>query len=251
MMVTIWGSPGGGKTTFALALAAALAKKRKDTLIIAADGTTPSLPVLLPTVKELNANDSIGPLLRAEHLTEQSFKGKILRHPKSDHIFIMGMARGEVGALTYGAPRKESVRGLISRLQQMPFHYILVDCSSNPLVDPVTLAAMEWADKGYCVVTPDVKGYEFYRAQGGWLDNSDSFPMERFSLVANMVHPITAVGEAQALFGGFEELLPFSLGINGHFTAGELLSGCSDRQGIEFQRKMERVASRLEEMQNE
>lgn len=247
MLIAIWGSSGAGKTVFTMALAAALSKQRKDILVLSADGTTPSLPVLLPSVKSLNSGDSIGPLLRTEQFTEQSFKGKILRHPKSDHVFVMGMARGEIGTLTYGAPRRESVRALLSRLQQMPFHHLLVDCSSNLLTDPVTLTAMEWADKGFCVVSPDVKGYEFYRAHNGWLENSDSFRMERFSLVANMVLPITPIGEAQALFGGFDAKLPWSLGVNGKFIAGELLTGFDDRPGIDFARQVELLAKKMEE----
>lgn len=247
MLVAIWGSPGSGKTTFTMALAAALSKQRKDVLILAADGTTPALPVLLPNVKSLNAGDSVGPLLRAEQLTEQNFKGKILRHPKSDHIFIMGMAKGEIGTLTYGAPRKESVRTLLSQLQRMPFHYLLVDCSSNPLIDPVTLTTMEWADKGFCIVSPDVKGYEFYRAHNGWLENSDSFRMDRFSVVANMVLPTTPIVEAQALFGGFEATLPWSLGVSGKFIAGELLTDFNDRPGIDFARQIDQLAKKMEE----
>lgn len=247
MLLSIWGSPGAGKTTVTMALAASLAKKKKDVLVVAADGTTPSLPVLLPGVKSLNTGDSIGPLLRTANFNEQSFRGKILRHPQNDHIFVMGFARGEVGALTYGAARREAVKGMIARLQQMPFQYIIVDCSSNPLSDTVTLVAMEWADKGLCVVTPDVKGYEHYRAHSAWLGNSDSFRLERFVKVANMILPTTPIVEAQALFGGFEAKLPWSMQVMSKFSAGELLTGYNDRAAIQFGQQIDRLVQKIME----
>ena len=50
-LISSWGSSGSGKTTVALALASAFAKRNADVLLLSAEMRTPLLPVLLPSMK--------------------------------------------------------------------------------------------------------------------------------------------------------------------------------------------------------
>ena len=61
-IVCFWGSPGSGKTITTLAVAAALAKKKKNVIVFSGDKLTPALKVYLPSV-EITGKNSIGPLL--------------------------------------------------------------------------------------------------------------------------------------------------------------------------------------------
>ena len=62
-IITVWGSPHSGKTTFALKLAEALYEKTKATVItLFCDLTTPTLPILFPNHKA-NELYSIGNVL--------------------------------------------------------------------------------------------------------------------------------------------------------------------------------------------
>ena len=48
-IITVWGSPHSGKTTFSVKLAEALYEKTKATVIVLfCDVTTPTLPILFP-----------------------------------------------------------------------------------------------------------------------------------------------------------------------------------------------------------
>ena len=49
-LISSWGSSGSGKTTVALALASAFAKRNADVLLLSAEMRTPLLPVLLPSM---------------------------------------------------------------------------------------------------------------------------------------------------------------------------------------------------------
>jgi len=245
-LIASWGSSGAGKTTLAIAVASALAQRKKDVLILSSEMRTPELPVLLPTVTGLTGNNSIGPILTTTELTEASLKDRMIRHPKSSHIFCMGLVSGETAAFTYGPPTRSAAISLFQLLGQTPFHYVIVDCDSNPLYDQTTLAALEYAQLGLMALTPDTRGYEFRKAQLGWLGNSDVFHADRFIQIATPVFPHTPIKEAQALFGGFAYTLPFSPQVAEKMMAGELLTGFDTAPGVVFERAVSRLTDQIE-----
>lgn len=245
-MIASWGSSGSGKTTVAMALATAFAEKKKDVLILSSDTRTPALPVLLPMVKDIDGRNSIGPLLVSKTLTEPALKEKLIRHPQNSHIFCMGLSSGEIAAITYPPPARSSAISLFHLLSAAPFHYVIVDCDASPLFDQTTLAALEYAHTGLMVVTPDIKGYEFQKAQMGWLANNDQFHMDRFLKVASPVFPFTPMNEARTLFGGFDYELPHSPEVAERMMAGELLSGFANAPGIRFKQQIQRLADTIE-----
>lgn len=167
-MIASWGSSGAGKTTVAMALAAAFAQKKKEVLVLSSEARTPALPVLLPMVKDIDGRNSIGPLLAAPEMTQAALKDRMIRHPKSSRIYCMGLASGETAAITYSPPLRSAAINLFHLLAQSPFSYVIVDCDSSPLYDQTTLAALEYAHTGLMILTPDVKGYEFQKAQLSW-----------------------------------------------------------------------------------
>lgn len=245
-LIASWGSSGAGKTTVAMALASTLAQRKKDVLILSSEMRTPELPVLLPTVTGLTGNNSIGPILTATELTEAALKDRMIRHPKSSHIFCMGLISGETAAFTYGPPTRSAAISLFQLLGQTPFHYVIVDCDSNPLYDQTTLAVLEYAQLGLTVLTPDTKGYEFRKAQLGWLGNSDVFHVDRFIQIANPAFSHTPMKEAQALFGGFDYTLPFASQVAEKMMAGELLTGFDTVPGVTFERAVSRLTDQIE-----
>ena len=99
-LIAVWGSSGAGKTTTALALASVLAQQKRDVLLLSADTRTPMLPVLLPLRSDLDARNSIGPLLSADKVTESMLKDRLLEHPRSRHIYFAGLCSGEAAAIT-------------------------------------------------------------------------------------------------------------------------------------------------------
>ena len=250
-LISVWGSSGAGKTTVTLALAAELAKRKRDVLILSAETRTPALPVLLPTVIGLTGSNSIGPLLTAAKLTEAGLKDRMVRHPRSSHIFCAGLVSGETAAMTYGPPTRTAAVQLLGLLGQTPYDYVLVDCDSAPLYDQLTLAALEYAQMGLLICTPDVKGYEYQKAQLGWLGNSEAIHTDRFIRVANPVYPHTPVKDADALFGGFAFKLPFAAQVAEKMMAGELLTGFDSAPGVSFSRSVSRLTDQIEEVQRD
>lgn len=245
-LIASWGSSGGGKSTVALAIASTLARRKRDVLLLSADGKTPALPMLLPT-QTLNGNNSIGPLLEDRELTEASLKNRMNQHPKSKRIFCMGYASGETSALTYAPPTRETVIRLIQLLQQTPFEYCIVDCDSNPVYNAMSLVALEYAQTGLMTLTPDVCGYEYRKAQFSWLGNRDVFHVDEFIKIANPVYPHTPIKDVETLFGGFDYKLPFAPPVAEKMMAGELITSFHMADAVEFERQISLLTDRIEE----
>lgn len=246
-LTAVWGSSGGGKSTVALALAASFAHRKKDTLVIGMDSCTPSLPVYLPRSIGLTDNQSIGSLLEQKTIAESALKDRIHRHPKSDRLFFMGYVSGEAAPISYKPPERGAIASLMHLLQSTPFQHVILDCMANPVYDNFTLFALEAADTVVRVITPDVKGYEFQKAQLAWLDNSDVFHPERHVKVCNLAYPFSPLEEAGALNGGFDFSLPYAGQAAERMMAGELLSGFNELTAIQFENEIGRLANSIEE----
>lgn len=246
-IIAVWGSSGAGKTALSLALAAELAKRKQEVLVIGADNGIPALPVYLP-LSDFTPMASMGGVLEGA-ATEAALKGRLHKHPKSDRIFFLGHVSGEMPVMNYKVPQRGAIESLFQVLQGSPFQFCIVDCATSPAFDPLTLCALEAAQQVVRVTTPDVKGWEWQKAQIGWLQNNDAFAVERHIKVCNPVFSVTPMAEVQALFGGFDLTMPYALQVAERMTAGDLLSGFSDPQGIAFSAQAATLAGMLDRLQ--
>lgn len=75
-MLAVWGSPGSGKTTAAVKLAARLAMQKRDVALLLCDMNTPMLPCICPPT-ELEEEHSLGSILAASHVSESLVRHKL------------------------------------------------------------------------------------------------------------------------------------------------------------------------------
>lgn len=245
-LIASWGSSGSGKTTIALATAAQLIRRHKDVLVIGMDTRTPMLPVYLPNDK-LQRENSIGGVFEQE-ISEAALKDKMLPHPQSDRLYFMGLAAGELYGITYRIPDRTAIQQLIDILQQSPFSYCIIDCDSSPVLEPVTLLALERADVVLRSMTPDVRGHESMASQLQWLSNSDdTFRISRHIPLLNPVYPHTPLADMQALEGKETLTLPWVRQVAEWQMAGKLLSHFDGRDAAIFERKIVHLVEQIEE----
>lgn len=248
-LIASWGSSGAGKTTIALAVAAELVRRRKDVLVIGMDTRTPMLPVYLPNAN-LDRKNSLGAVFEQE-ISEAALKDKMIPHPQSDRLYFMGLASEEVAGITYRIPNQTAIQRLFDILQQSPFSFCVIDCDSTPVLEPVTLWALERADVVLRSVTPDVRGHESMKAQLRWLGNSDdTFRIARHIPLLNPVYPHTPLAEMRALEGTDPIALPWAEQVAERQMAGKLLSRFERPSAVQFEQKICALVDQIEEVCN-
>ncbi len=244
-LIASWGSSGAGKSTVALAVAAALTQRKKDVLVVGMDTRTPMLPVYLPNAKLDRAN-SLGGVFE-QTIGEAALKDKMIPHPQSDRLYFMGLAAEEVPGITYPIPNRASVQRLFDLLRQSPFSYCIIDCDSTAVLEPITLLALERSEVVLRSVTPDVRGHEGMKSQLCWMSNNDTFRSERHIPILNPVYPHTPLNEMKALEGTEPVVLPWAQQVAEWQLAGRLLTRFEEPKAAEFERRVWALVDRIEE----
>lgn len=85
-MLAVWGSPGSGKTTVAVKLAARLAMQKRDVALLLCDMNTPMLPCICPP-GELEEEHSLGSILAATHVSESLVRHNCITHKRLIYNF--------------------------------------------------------------------------------------------------------------------------------------------------------------------
>ena len=242
-MIAAWGSSGAGKTVLCLALASQLAALHKNTVIISTDSSTPSLPVFLPA-EQLPPDASLGNLLFSPIKTVNALKGYIHIHPASDRIGFMGITSGET-PISYKSFKRETMMALLRVLNDSPFDYIIFDCQANPVFDPMTQLALQTAEYPIRMLTPDVRGLEFERSQTAWMRGIADMRVDKQIRIISPVHSFSPLDRALSVAGQPEYILPFSTDVYSRSIAGQLIAGCRDRSGIEYDSRVRQLAERI------
>ena len=93
-VITVWGSPGSGKSMFCCILAKALTRDKRKAIIINADMNVPMLPVWLPE-QIIQTNTSIGQVLSSVEIDTSLVASHVTVLKNYPFIGMMGYAAGE------------------------------------------------------------------------------------------------------------------------------------------------------------
>ena len=93
-VITVWGSPGSGKSMFSCILAKALTRDKRKAIIINAEISVPMLPVWLPE-QIIQTNASVGQVLSSVEIDTSLVAGHVTVLKSYPFIGVMGYAAGE------------------------------------------------------------------------------------------------------------------------------------------------------------
>lgn len=242
-IITVWGSPASGKTILSLALAAKIAKEKKNVIVLNGDKLIPGLSVYMP-MDTFTSKDSIGPLLMSNRYTDIELAQRMKTHPKSEFLAFMGLTSAE-NYITYHEFSKESVIRMINKLSTQ-CDYLIIDGTSNPLENMVTLTALEAADNVIRIITADTKGMTYAKAAQN-IYRDDRFKYDKHITVLGNVKNISPETEIMSVMGNFDYIIDYSYEIENKFIAGELLCDCGRSIGLKFEKQISAIYNRLEQ----
>ena len=93
-VITVWGSPGSGKSMFSCILAKALTRDKRKAIIINAEISVPMLPVWLPD-QIIQTNASVGQVLSSVEIDTSLVASHVTVLKSYPFIGLMGYSAGE------------------------------------------------------------------------------------------------------------------------------------------------------------
>lgn len=160
-VITVWGSPGSGKSMFSCILAKALTRDKRKAIIINAEISVPMLPVWLPE-QIIQTNASVGQVLSSVEIDTSLVAGHVTVLKSYPFIGVMGYAAGE-NPLSYPEVKYAMVLQLVNAAARL-VDFVILDCSSN-MTNVFTPAAIESGDLVIRILTPDLKGVKLTKRE--------------------------------------------------------------------------------------
>lgn len=213
--ITVWGSPGSGKSMFCCILAKALTRDKRKAIIISGEPGIPMLPVWLPEQITTTAV-SIGQVLTSVEIDTSLVAGHVTVLKNYPYIGLMGYCAGE-NPLSYPEANYQMALQLISSAKKL-VDYVILDCGSA-MTNVFTPAAIESGDLVVRIVTPDLKGINYLKAHQPLLADG-RFHYHEHMTFAGMARPFHAFDEMGYIIGGFDGLLPYGKEIDRCATEG-------------------------------
>lgn len=238
-MIAVWGSPGSGKTSFAVKLACAIYEQYSAVvLLLSADLKTPSLPVLFPG-RKADELTSVGvPLSKTEVIQNEVIKSIVTLKDKMN-FGVLGYKDGE-NKYSYPSFDSKKADDLITVMQSLA-NVVIVDCGSD--MDELSKAAVQRADTVIRLASPDLKSVAFYASQLP-LYAEPSYKTEQHIIGLNVTRNdvYLPLEDAKAHFGGVSFTLPYCWELIQQILDGELFKSLSDKK---YNGKLKKITANL------
>ena len=203
-MLAVWGSPGAGKTVTAVKLAAELAKRKKNVVLVFTDLTAPSLPAVAAEGKLPEV--SVGDLLSAPGMTQERVLKTCVPCEKHPYISFLGYKAGE-NVFTYAEYSKEKAVDMLVLLRHIA-DYVIVDCTSVLTGNVLATAALEVADDVLRVCGCDLKAISYFASYLPLIEDRKFKPEQHIRVLSN-TRPYPGGMEYENSFGGVKYRLPY------------------------------------------
>lgn len=235
-MIAIWGSPGSGKSTLSIKIAKKLAMKKKNVMIVCDDVFCPTVPVVLPTLKEIDR--SLGKVFSSPVIDHNIILDNSITVKNNNYIALLGYQKGE-NVMTYPEYVRERIIDFLILLRHL-VDYIIIDCSSMVTENILTAIALEFADKVIRLSTADFKGLSYFQSTLPLLMDRRFKIEEHLKIVSNIkdFQAGDAVGEA---LRGSKILLPHTIEIEKQYTEGRLFESLIDKNSEEYKEELEKI----------
>lgn len=240
-MLAVWGSPGSGKTTVAVKLAAKLAMQKRNVVLLLCDMNTPMLPCICPP-GELEEEHSLGSILAAAHVSESLVRHNCITHKKFRHLALLGMRKGE-NEYTYPPYERTQAEELLQCLRGIA-PYIIVDCGSAIANDILSAIALMEADAVLRLVNCDLKSISYLSSQLPLLRESQWDSEKQYKTASN-VRPNEASSHIEQVLGSVAFQIPHSGEVAAQVLEGNLFQELSMKDSRGFRKAMEAITKEV------
>ena len=236
-MLAVWGSPGAGKTVTAVKLAAELAKRKKNVVLVFTDLTAPSLPAVAAEGKLPEV--SVGDLLSAPGMTQERVLKTCVPCEKHPYISFLGYKAGE-NVFTYAEYSKEKAVDMLVLLRHIA-DYVIVDCTSVLTGNVLATAALEVADDVLRVCGCDLKAISYFASYLPLIEDRKFKPEQHIRVLSN-TRPYPGGMEYENSFGGVKYRLPYLPIVEEQAATLKLLEPLSGKEAKSYEQDIAAIA---------
>lgn len=212
MKIAVWGNSGSGKSTFAIKLAACIAKS-KNVVLIDTNFIAPQLQIWYP---------------RAEVKTECSLSNILDNDIQSDTVARkMYMANDNLGIIGYvkdeitinNVPKRDDTAGELLKAAERIADVVIVDCQTNVTQDVLSFIGVTAADMRILCLTPDLRGAAFYRSNVSMIENTSTAAQLKIYSQLRRYAPIDAI---ENVIGKGDYYIPYDENVYLAMLQGEI-----------------------------
>ena len=237
--ISVWGSPGCGKTTFSVKLASTIYERYHcSVLVLLTDNRTPSLPVLFPARKAEELYSIGVPLSKAEITQDEIIKNIVTVKGKMNFGFL-GYKDGE-NQFAYPSADENKCVELLETAKTIA-DFIVTDCQDQ--MDALSRAALRQADTILRLASPDLKSLAFFASQLPlYADPSFKAEQHIIGLNINQSDAYLPAEDAKTHLGGVSFTLPYCREIRMQELDGALTEKIKDKK---YNRKIRAIADHV------
>ena len=165
-IIAVMGSPGSGKTTASIKLAAELAEKKKNVILVFCDPFTPVIPFVVSCPEE---QVSVGTLLTTPSLTQKMILDSCIPIKENGYISLLGYRLGD-SLMAYPQITRDRAVDFLVCLRYLA-DFIIMDCSAVFEADVLSMLAMELSDQIIKIGTSNLRGISYFESRSSLLSD--------------------------------------------------------------------------------
>jgi hypothetical protein len=197
--------------------------KTADIAIIGLDSTKPLIPILFPSARDNGESVSLGRVLSAENLDQETIIANV---QICDKIGVIAYNSGE-NHNSYAFPIDSRIDDFITQMRHL-VNYTIIDCNSNLVEDKMTAKSLIAADEVIYLLSCDINGQNFYHSQEPIL-LSEQYGYENYrrflTLTGKFAEDIDGMRDA---ISNIEGVIPYSGKLTAQLNNGEFLKPLTD-----------------------
>lgn len=236
-MLAIWGSPSSGKSTLSMKIAKNLISQNKNVCTVFCDMTAPMMPCTA-LENEFEFKSSIGSILSANNITDNLIKKNLTMLKKSSYLALIGLLEGE-NEYTYPESTEEQIMIFYEKLKNI-FEYVIVDCTSYISNNMLSIVALKMADNILRISNQDTKSISYFVSQDSLFKNTNIIEEKPLKVLNNYSN-----GIVQEIFANSDFKFLNCDEIKQQFNERTLLKGLNSKNGLIFNKEIERLCRRL------
>ena len=227
-IIAVMGSPGSGKTTASIKLAAELAEKKKNVILVFCDPFTPVIPFVVSCPEE---QVSVGTLLTTPSLTQKMILDSCIPIKENGYISLLGYRLGD-SLMAYPQITRDRAVDFLVCLRYLA-DFIIMDCSAVFEADVLSMLAMELSDQIIKIGTSNLRGISYFESRSSLLSDRRFQPEKQRMYLGNL--KTGQEWEAVSVqYGGVDGILPHLMALEQQYDEQALFESLAGKEAAAY-----------------